>query len=72
MAGSGKSLLDEAIPKTPENSGTAVTGSVNRMVTTIQEIAGNNLAIDDMEVSTDDEIGKASEALNSMKTTCAR
>jgi methyl-accepting chemotaxis protein len=45
----------------------SVTGSVNRMVTTIQEIAGNNLAIDDMEVSTDDEIGKASEALNSMK-----
>lgn len=45
----------------------SITGSVARMVDLIQEISGNNLAIADMEITSQDEIGKAGAALNSMK-----
>jgi methyl-accepting chemotaxis protein len=45
----------------------SITGSVGRMVDLIQEIAGNNLAIADMEITSQDEIGKAGIALNQMK-----
>jgi methyl-accepting chemotaxis protein len=45
----------------------SITGAISRMVSLIQEIAANNLAIDDMEVTSQDEIGKAGGALNAMK-----
>jgi len=45
----------------------SITGGMARMVTLIQHIAGNNLAVDDMQVVSEDEIGKAGIALNKMK-----
>ena len=45
----------------------SITGAVSRMVAMIQEIAANNLAIEDVEITSQDEIGKAGAALNSMK-----
>jgi len=45
----------------------SITGAIARMVAIIQEIAGNNLAIADMEVTSQDEIGTAGRALNQMK-----
>lgn len=45
----------------------AVTGSIAAMAAMIHEIAGNNLTVQDMSVFTEDEIGKASTALNRMK-----
>ena len=45
----------------------SITGGMARMVALIQHIAGNNLAVDDMQVVSEDEIGKAGIALNKMK-----
>ena len=45
----------------------SITGAITRMVTMIEEVAANNLAIEDMEVTSQDEIGKAGTALNTMK-----
>jgi len=45
----------------------SITGAVCRMVAVLQEVAANNLAIEDMEITSEDEIGKAGTALNSMK-----
>ncbi|HTZ96957.1 MAG TPA: HAMP domain-containing methyl-accepting chemotaxis protein [Terriglobales bacterium] len=45
----------------------SITGSVGRMVDLIQQIAANNLAIEDMEITSQDEIGRAGTALNQMK-----
>ena len=45
----------------------SITSAIFRMVAMTQEIAGNNLAIEDMEITSQDEIGKAGTALNSMK-----
>jgi len=47
--------------------GRSVAGSVSRMVAMIQEVAANNLAVEDMKVDSEDELGKAATALNSMK-----
>jgi methyl-accepting chemotaxis protein len=51
--------------------GTAVpryfSGTITKMVGVIQEIAANNLAIEDMEVTHQDEMGQAGNALNKMK-----
>ena len=44
-----------------------ITGSTSRMLVMIEEIAGNNLAIADMEVTSSDELGRAGAALNKMK-----
>jgi methyl-accepting chemotaxis protein len=41
--------------------------SIAMMVSLIQEIARNNLAIDDLHFTTEDETGKATQALNQMK-----
>jgi methyl-accepting chemotaxis protein len=38
-----------------------------RMVTLIQQIAANNLAVEDMQIVSEDEIGSAGKALNKMK-----
>jgi methyl-accepting chemotaxis protein len=45
----------------------SITGAVSSMVAVLQEIAANNLTIEDMEITSQDEIGKAGAALNSMK-----
>jgi len=45
----------------------SVTGALSRMLALIQEIAANNLAVADIEVTSQDEIGKAGTALNGMK-----
>ena len=45
----------------------SITGAIQGMVTMIQQIAANNLGIDDMHVASQDEIGKAASALNGMK-----
>jgi methyl-accepting chemotaxis protein len=49
----------------------SITRSVARMVSLIQEIAANNLTVADMEISSEDEIGKAGLALNHMKNNLA-
>ncbi len=46
---------------------TLITRSVSRMLNVMHEIAERNLAIDDVEIATEDEIGKAGIALNQMK-----
>jgi methyl-accepting chemotaxis protein len=47
--------------------GRAVSIAMARMLAQMQAIAANNLSIDDVEVDSNDEIGQASLALNSMK-----
>ena len=51
----------------PSSISRAVSGPVTRMLGMIQEVAGNNLSVEDIEVSSRDEIGEAGEALNRMK-----
>lgn len=45
----------------------SITGGISRMVTMIEEVAANNLTVEDMEITSQDEIGKAGVALNQMK-----
>jgi len=45
----------------------SVTGGIRPMVVMIEEIAANNLTVEDMQISSEDEIGKAGLALNRMK-----
>jgi methyl-accepting chemotaxis protein len=45
----------------------SITGAIYRMVGLIQEIAHKNLIIEDMRITSDDEIGRAGIALNGMK-----
>jgi methyl-accepting chemotaxis protein len=45
----------------------SITGAMGRMLGLIQEIAANNLAVQDMQITSQDEIGKAAAALNGMK-----
>ena len=45
----------------------SVTGGMSGMVAMIEEIAANNLTVEDMQASSEDEIGKAGLALNGMK-----
>ncbi len=45
----------------------SITAAIAGMLRMIQEIAANNLGIDDMRVASQDEIGKAATALNGMK-----
>ena len=45
----------------------SISASMAGMSGMIQEIAANNLAIEDLEVTSDDEMGQAGEALNRMK-----
>jgi methyl-accepting chemotaxis protein len=48
-------------------TGRSVANSISAMATVLQEIAGNNLAVDDLEVTSKDEIGNAATAMNGMK-----
>ena len=45
----------------------SITSAISQMLALIQQIADKNLTIGDMEVSSEDEIGKAGIALNMMK-----
>ncbi|MFZ0786412.1 MAG: methyl-accepting chemotaxis protein, partial [Candidatus Acidiferrales bacterium] len=45
----------------------AISSSTTKMLATIEQVAANNLAIDDMEITSSDEIGRAGVALNKMK-----
>ena len=45
----------------------SIFGGITRMLALIQEIAANNLAIEDMNIVSEDEVGKAGAALNRMK-----
>jgi len=45
----------------------SVARSLSRMLAVIHEIANKNLAIEDLQISAEDEIGKAGQALNLMK-----
>ncbi|HXC43606.1 MAG TPA: methyl-accepting chemotaxis protein [Candidatus Dormibacteraeota bacterium] len=45
----------------------SITGSIAGMLALIREIAANNLTIEDMEITSGDEIGQAGIALNQMK-----
>jgi methyl-accepting chemotaxis protein len=45
----------------------SLTSSIALMLKVIQEIAGNNLAVADLEITSQDEIGQAGVALNRMK-----
>jgi methyl-accepting chemotaxis protein len=47
----------------------SITGSVTGMLGTIQKISQKDLAVEDVEVTSRDEIGQAEIALNSMKNT---
>jgi methyl-accepting chemotaxis protein len=47
--------------------GYSITGAISVMVALIQEIAANNLDIEDIPFNSRDEAGKAGEALNRMK-----
>jgi methyl-accepting chemotaxis protein len=45
----------------------SITAATMRMVTMIQELASNNLTVDDLVIASQDEIGQAGAALNQMK-----
>ncbi len=45
----------------------SITKGIGGMVAMIEQLAANNLVIGDMEITTEDEIGKAGVALNRMK-----
>jgi methyl-accepting chemotaxis protein len=45
----------------------SISAQVSQMLAVIQQIAANNLVIDDMQVTSQDEIGQAGAALNEMK-----
>ena len=45
----------------------SIAAGISRMVALIQQIAANNLAVDDMQITTQDEVGTAGTALNKMK-----
>jgi len=47
--------------------GGSISGAISRMLELIQQIAGNNLAVEDLRIVSQDELGKAEEALNQMK-----
>ena len=47
--------------------GRSISRAVSRMASMIQEIANNNLTVADMEVSAQDDVGRAAIALNKMK-----
>ncbi len=50
----------------------SISGNVDLMLAMLREIAGNNLAVRDLEITTGDEIGAAGTALNQMKNNLQR
>ncbi|MFZ0760673.1 MAG: HAMP domain-containing protein [Candidatus Sulfotelmatobacter sp.] len=47
----------------------SITGSMSRMLWMIQSVSAKDLSVDDVQVTSNDEIGQAEVALNSMKNT---
>jgi len=47
--------------------GRSIIGAIARMLAMIREIAGNNLGVEDMEITSEDDMGQAGRALNEMK-----
>jgi len=45
----------------------SITGAISKMAAMIQVISGNNLSVNDLEITSQDEIGQAGMALNRMK-----
>jgi methyl-accepting chemotaxis protein len=45
----------------------SITGAISKMGAMIQSVSGNNLTVNDLEITSQDEIGRASVALNLMK-----
>jgi methyl-accepting chemotaxis protein len=54
------------------NMARSISSSANRMLAMIQEVAANNLAIKDMEITSQDEIAQTGLALNQMKNNLHR
>jgi methyl-accepting chemotaxis protein len=52
--------------------GRGISQAIARMLAQMREIAGNNLAIEDVEIDSKDEIGNACMALNTMKNNLRR
>jgi methyl-accepting chemotaxis protein len=52
--------------------GRGVAGAMYRMLAQVQQIASNDLAVDDLRIDSQDEIGKAGLALNAMKNNLCR
>src|SRR5260370_39773781 len=52
--------------------GRSITGSLASMLRMIQKIAAKDLVVEDIEVTSHDEIGQSEVALNSMKNTLHR
>ena len=50
----------------------SITRNVTQMLAVIQQIAANNLAVDDLAITSEDEIGQAGAALNGMKNNSSR
>ena len=50
----------------------SVSVAIAKIISTIQELAANNLAVDDLDVSSRDELGRAAVALNEMKNNLRR
>src|SRR5271165_2658340 len=47
----------------------SISGSLTNMLLMIQRVSAKDLAVDDLQVTSDDEVGRAVVALNSMKNT---
>jgi methyl-accepting chemotaxis protein len=45
----------------------SIAGAISKMVTMIQTVSGNDLTVNDLEITSQDEIGQAGVALNRMK-----
>lgn len=52
--------------------GRAISAAMTRMLIQVQQIAANDLAVDDVVVSSQDEIGRTSHALNGMKNNLSK
>ena len=50
----------------------SVSVAIAKIISTIQELAANNLAVEDMDASSGDELGRAAVALNEMKNNLRR
>ena len=50
----------------------SVTGSISLMLDLIQQIANKNLSVEDMKITSQDEIGDLAAAMNKMKNNLAR
>ena len=50
----------------------SIVNTIHRMSAMIESVSSNNLVVEDMEVESDDEMGKAAQGLNKMKNSLRR